>query len=165
MNYNTDMTENRKIDIRTINENGPKISFKATDAERQALAERFDVPAIYKLEVNGTFGYDDLITFDGEMRLSLERECVITLKPFTEETTTPVHLLFSENQKDTDNPEEDILPIHKGKIDLFEVFAEEFGLALNPFPKSVDTYLDYHDIEEDTKENPFSVLKKFKKED
>ncbi len=165
MNYNTNMTENRKIDIRTINENGPKISFKATEAERASLAERFDVPAIYKLEVNGTFGYDDLITFDGEMHLSLERECVITLKSFTEETTTPVHLLFSENPKDTDNPEEDILPIHKGKIDLFEIFAEEFGLALNPFPKSVNTYLDYHDTEEDTKENPFSVLKKFKKED
>ena len=164
MNYNTNMTENRKIDIRTIDENGPKISFKATDAERQALAERFDIPAIYKLEVNGTFGYDDLITFDGEMRVSAQRECAITLKPFTEETITPVHLLFSENPKDTDNPEEDILPIFKGKIDLFDVFAEEFGLALNPFPKSVDTYLDYHDTE-DEKENPFSVLKKFKKED
>ena len=164
MNYNEPMTENRKIDIRTIDENGPKISFKATDAERQALAERFDIPAIYKLEVNGTFGYDDLITFDGEMRVSAQRECVITLKPFTEETITPVHLLFSENPKDTDNPEEDILPIFKGKIDLFDVFAEEFGLALNPFPKSVDTYLDYRDTE-DEKENPFSVLKNFKKED
>ena len=164
MDYNEHMLENRKIDIRTIDENGPKISFKATAAERQALAERFDIPAIYKLEVNGTFGYDDLITFDGEMRVSAQRECVVTLKPFTEETTNAIHLLFSENQKDTDNPEEDILPIHKGKIDLFDVFSEEFGLALNPFPKSVDTYLDYHD-KENEKENPFAVLKNFKKED
>ena len=99
MDYNEHMLENRKIDIRTIDENGPKISFKATAAERQALAERFDIPAIYKLEVNGTFGYDDLITFDGEMRVSAQRECVVTLKPFTEETTNAIHLLFFRKSK------------------------------------------------------------------
>ena len=165
MNYNVDMIDTRKIDVRTIDENGPKISFKATEAERKSLAERFDVPCIHKLEVNGIFGYDDLITFDGEMIVSAQRECVVTLKPLIEETITDIHLLFSENAKDTDNPEEDILPIHKGKIDLFEVFSEEFGLALNPFPKSVNTYLDYQDKEEVKKENPFAALNVLKKED
>lgn len=160
------MTEKRTIDIRTIDENGPSVSFIATPAERDNLAKRFGVTQIHNFEVQGTFGYDDLITFDGKMIVSCERECIVTLKPFTEETTADIHLLFSENQKDTDNPDEDILPVQKGKIDLFDVFAEEFGLNLNPFPKSVNTYLDYHDEDiTEEKENPFAVLKTLKKED
>ena len=164
MNYNEGMTNKRTIDIRTIDANGPKVDFIATEAERNELAKRFDIPHIHDFRVQGCFGYDDLITFDGEMTASLDRECVVTLKPFTEKMNTPINLLFSEDPKDSDNPEEDVLPIHKGKIDLFEVFSEEFGLNLNPFPKSVDTYLDYHDAPEE-KANPFAVLKSLKKED
>jgi hypothetical protein len=49
---------------------------------------------------------------------------------------------------------------------LFTTFQKEFGLNLNPFPKSVNTYLDYHDEDiAEEKENPFSVLKTLKKED
>ena len=159
------MTEKRTIDIRTIDENGPSISFIATSAERDELSKRFGIARIHNFEIHGSFGYDDLITFDGKMTISCERECVSTLTPFTEETTTDVHLLFSENQKDIDNPDEDIIPIQKGKINLFDVFSEEFGLNLNPFPKSVDTYLDYHDEDiSEEKENPFAVLKNLKKE-
>ena len=118
------MTEKRTIDIRTIDENGPSVSFIATPAERDNLAKRFGVTQIHNFEVQGTFGYDDLITFDGKMIVSCERECIVTLKPFTEETTADIHLLFSENQKDTDNPDEDILPVQKGKIDLFDVLRK-----------------------------------------
>ena len=159
------MTNQRKIDIRTITADGPEIHFLATEAERQAIAKRFDIPRLDQLEVVGCFGRDDLedlITFDGEMKTTAERECVITLKPFSEKETIPVSLTFSEHPTDDADPETDTLPIHKGKIDLLDVFTEEFGLTLNPFPKSVSSYLDYQDPDDTPAENPFAVLKKLK---
>jgi len=160
------MLKQRNIDVRTITDTGPSIQFTATEAERKAIAERFDIPRLDKLEVTGHFGRDDLedmISFDGEMKTVAERECVITLQPFLEKASIQIHLLFSERpESDDSNPETDILPIHKGKIDLLDVFSEEFGLTLNPFPKSVQDYLDYHDPDDKPAENPFAVLKKLK---
>jgi len=155
---------NRIIDVRTITEDGPTIHFSATEADKKKLAQRFELSKIDSFQVDGHFGYDELITFDGKMHVKAERTCVITLKPFWEITDVPIHLSFSDNPKDIDdNPEEDILLIQKGKIDLFDVFAEEFGLNLNPFPKSVDSYLDYYDTPVQESDNPFAVLKKLKK--
>ena len=160
------MQEQRNIDIRAITDNGPSIHFIATEAERKAIAERFEVPRLDKLEVTGHFGRDDLedlIFFEGKMEVEAERECVITLNPFIEKTSIPIYLSFSENPgADDSDPETDILPIRKGKIDLFDVFAEEFGLTLNPFPKSVQDYLDYRDPGDKPDENPFAILKKLK---
>ena len=156
------MMDNRKIDVRTITSDGPTIRFSAAAAECATIAERFDVPRLQVLDVQGTFAKDDLITFTGQMHVVAERTCVATLKPFIEDRTIPVHLLFSESPKDTDNPEEDILPIKHGKIDLLDVFAEEFGLTLNPFPKSTTGYTDYIDPNGQDSESPFAVLKKLK---
>ena len=99
------------------------------------------------------------------LEITAERMCVITLKPFIETTTHPVHLLFApDTEAIEDTPEQDILPIHKGKINLFDVFAEEFGLSLNPFPKSVSDYGDYVDpTDQGQPNNPFAVLQKLKK--
>ena len=153
------------IDVRTISEDGPDVRFHATLAERKDLAARFDIPCLNALEVEGTFSRDeDTITFHGTMRLSAERICGITLKPFTEKETHELDLIFSQNpDDDKDDLTADIFPIQKGKIDLLATFAELLGLNLNPFPKSVSTYLDYRDPTDTEKENPFSVLKKLKK--
>lgn len=157
---------NRQLDIRTISPEGIDIDFTATAAECDRVAERFDVSSVRDWTVRGRFTRGDMIAFDGEIRAAADRICGITLHPFTEQIQAPVHLLFAENPPaDDDNPDEVILPIHRGKIDLFETFADEFGLNLNPFPKSVDTYLDYHDPDDTpVRENPFAVLQKLKKE-
>ena len=153
------------IDIRTITSDGPTVEISATAAECTALADRFRVPRIRSLHFSGRFGRDDLITFDGHLTADVDRDCVVTLDRFTEHIDRPVHLLFSQNDKDiADDPETDILPIDRGKIDLMAVMAEEFGLALSPFPKSVDTFLDYRDPSDGTPDNPFAVLQdRFKK--
>ena len=159
--------ETRLIDIRTISEIGPKIHFQATPAECKELALRFDIPTVNDLTVEGSFARDeDTITFQGIMNLSAERICGITLKTFTEKAEYPLDLIFSQNpDEDKDDITADIFPIKKGKIDLLATFSELLGLNLNPFPKSVDTYLDYQDPSDKEKENPFSVLKKLKKGD
>lgn len=155
--------QKREIDIRSITADGPSVQFTATPAEKDAIAKRFGLSQLAQFEVTGQFGYDDMITFDGQLTATAERECVVTLKPFMEKTQAELHLLFSEKEEKDDDIYTDIFPIHKGKINLFDVFSEEFGLALNPFPKSVETYLDYHD-EDESSDNPFAILKTLKKE-
>ena len=153
------------IDIRTISESGPKISFRATPVERRDLATRFDLPTLHDLSVTGSFSRDeDTIAFRGTMHFSAERICGITLKPFTETADYPLDLIFADDpDKAPDDLSADIFPIQKGKIDLLSTFSELLGLNLNPFPKSVDTYLDYQDPTDTAPANPFAVLKKLKK--
>ena len=157
--------ETRMIDVRTISPTGPEIHFRATAAEKKVLAERFDLPALHELNVDGSFsGDEDTIAFTGVMKMSADRICGITLKKFTETAEYPLDLIFSDNPDDEkEDITADIFPIQKGKIDLMATFGELLGLNLNPFPKSVDTYLDYRDTADDKLENPFSVLKKLKK--
>ena len=156
------MQQKRIIDVRTVTKDGPEVRFIATDTEKKEMAERFGLTKIETFEVDGRFGFDDMITFDGKLSAIAERTCVATLKPFMEKTQAQIHLLFSDKAVENNDPDIDILPIVKGKINLFEVFSEEFGLALNPFPKSTNTYLDYYDTSSDKVESPFAVLKKKK---
>ena len=155
------------IDVRTISPTGPEVHFRATAAERKELAERFDIPALHKMNVDGSFsGDEDTIAFTGTMKISADRVCGVTLKKFTETAEYPLDLIFSENpDNEKDDITADIFPIQKGKIDLMATFGELLGLNLNPFPKSVDTYLDYRDATDDKPDSPFAVLKKLKKGD
>jgi len=160
------MTNTRLIDVRTISENGPTISFTATPAECRQIAERFEIPCVHSLTVQGSFAWEDMITFTGKMKVAADRICGVTLKPFLEKAEHDLDLIFTEKPDELpDDLMADIFPIKKGKIDLVETFSELVGLNLNPFPKSVSDYMDYRDPADIGTENPFAVLKKLKKED
>ena len=158
------MKSDRLIDVRTITDDGPTIRFTASDSEKKEIADRFDIPHLYELQVEGSFTRDDLIFFTGHMTTRADRICSVTLNSFTEKTDVPLRIAFSETESDTDDPGEvDIFPIVKGKINLFDTFSEVFGLNLNPFPKSVSGYTDYRDPADTNRESPFAALQKLKK--
>ena len=162
--YSEDMKNDRLIDIRTITEDGPAVHFRATEAERQEIANRFELLSLKELVVDGSFSVEDTIVFSGKMHTEANRVCSVTLNPFVEKTDIPVQIAFSENESDDNTPLDiDVFPIVKGKIDLFDTFSEVFGLSLNPFPKSVSKYFDYHDPTDTEKANPFAALAKLKK--
>ena len=162
------MNKKNIIDIRTISDEKLSIEFYVSDKEKTELENRFEIPKIIDLQVRGFFIRNDLIEFQGHMQALMERICVSTLEKFQEKMDIDIHLLFSETTQENEDwniDEEIILPIKQGKINLFDVFAEEFGVNLNPFPKSTDTYLNYRDQNDtDEKENPFYILKKLKGE-
>ena len=160
------MKQNNIIDVRIISDEKLPIEFCATDKEKNELENRFEIPKIIDFQVQGFFIRDDQIEFQGHMQALMDRICVSTLEKFQEKMETDIHLFFSETatgNEDWNIDEEIVLPIKQGKINLFDVFSEEFGVNLNPFPKSTNSYLDYRDPNDtDEKENPFSVLKKLK---
>ena len=162
------MNKNNVIDTRTISDEKLLIEFYASDKEKTELENRFEIPKIIDFQVQGFFIRNDSIEFQGHIHAVMERICVSTMEKFQEEMNSDIHLFFSETVQENESwniDEEIILPIKQGKINLFEVFSEEFGVNLNPFPKSTDSYLDYRDPSDNNeKENPFSVLKKLKED-
>lgn len=156
---------NRLIDVRTITEEGVSLNLTATEAERMALAERFDLDAVLSLTVSGRLFWDDVVVFEGVMRSEQKRVCVVSLTPFIEKTEEPIRFLFSEESMSDSseiNMDEDIvLPIIRGKINLGDAISEEFGVNLNPFPRKTQDPFEYRDEADfgEEKDNPFSVLK------
>ena len=162
--YTVAMKSDHIIDIRTITSAGPSIHFVATPAECESLAKRFELPQLHDFRVEGCFSRDDMISFSGQMTALADRICGVTLEKFPEKTETPIRLLFTESDLGDNEPmDADVFPVTKGKIDLFEAFAEVLGLSLNPFPKKTSGYLDYTDPNDCGRETPFAALEKLKK--
>ena len=88
--YNAFMKNDRLIDVRTITEDGPAVHFRATESERKEIADRFDIPALRVLTVDGSFSVSDFIIFTGKMYVEADRICSTTLNSFVEKTNIPV---------------------------------------------------------------------------
>ena len=56
--------------------------------------------------------------------------------------------------------EDDVDFVENGRIYFYDIIQEQFGLALNPFPKKTKEAFSYYELKaEDVVENPFAVLK------
>jgi len=128
--------------IDTIGEGEREISVTATESERAALAERFGLKAIERLE--GVFRVRrDVggIVARGNVRASVVQSCVVTDDALPVTVDEPVALRFvAEDEAEADEIEldEDALDtmgFDGAAIDLGEAAAETMALALDPFPR------------------------------
>lgn len=166
---------------------------QATAAECAALAQRFDLIEIGKLQghlrlrrVRGEF-----IKVTGEVEADVVQRCVVTLEPVPahvkEEFSAlyaPDHLIPKEEEDqesdhfqylggDEDFPE----PMPGGRIDIGELLAQNLSLALDPYPRApgvefapiLEDYdpatagLDAEAVAEPPRQNPFAALSRLKK--
>ena len=135
--------------------------FVATPAQCAKIAERFDIPKVENLKahVNAVID-DDLVRVSGHIKADLERVCVVSLDPFKEVLDTDFEALFSEDVpmiKDGEM-EDDIEPIDRGRLDIFDIVAEQVGLNMNPFPRKPNVSGDYTE-KADSGNHPFANLK------
>ncbi|WP_435539226.1 YceD family protein [Azospirillum sp. ST 5-10] len=153
----------------------------ATEAERRALAARFELEAIDRLEatvrLRRTGG--DMVRVTGELRADVVQTCVVTLEPvrnavaerfealFAPESLVPedgdeVEIDFDAAALDEDVPE----AMDRGRIDIGELVAQHLSLALDPYPRAPGVALPDAGEEEapaDAKPNPFAVLERLKR--
>ena len=133
---------------------------EASDKELSALAKRFQVEKIHSLKVNLTVYPSEIVRIVGKLEALTRRECVISLAKFDEKMAEEFEVLYADNPPaDSD---EIIDTIDKGRIHLGEIVAEQYGLALNPFPKKPDVKNPYQDVAEE-RAHPFTNLKKILK--
>lgn len=158
------------LDTRTVNKEKKHYYLKANEEQKTALQTLFNVPKIEKL----TFEFDvflnkDLIEINGNLTAKIRQICVVTTEEFQNELNEKIRLYFTEDEalynsllkkEDFSPEEEDVDLIQNGRIYFYDLIQEQFGLALDPFPKKTDDIFTYYELKaDDVKENPFSVLK------
>jgi hypothetical protein len=160
----------------------------ANAEERAALARRFDLPAIDRLEAEFVLirAGSGVIHVTGKLEAEVVQSCVVSLAPVPARIGEQFAVDFTAEQRhgkpagqpagdpagdldfDAADPPE---PIRNGHIDLGELASEQLALALDPYPRApgVSVPSEYSpgsgpdagpiDIP-DRPPNPFSILKK-----
>ncbi|MEH3035095.1 MAG: YceD family protein [Sphingomonas adhaesiva] len=126
----------------TIGEEERSVAIAADQAERAALATRFGLVSVDRLEA--TFAIRRTaagISATGMVHGEVVQACGVTGDPLPARVEEPVALLFVESsgtgeEVELNEGELDTIEIEGGGIDLGEAAAETLALALDPFPRS-----------------------------
>lgn len=157
-------TERLQMDVRTEN-------ISANESELAALKSRFGLQDLTALaaQVRLQRMPDEpaVVMVTGRVTGAAVQRCVATLEPVPENVAEDFETLFAppayvdrwlkdHGEDDLDAPE----PLDNGYLDLGELVAQYFSLALNPYPRKADA--PYHDeetvAESSDNPNPFAVL-------
>lgn len=134
------------VKLDEIGQGASQHKISAGKNERNALAKRFDLIALDLLEADISLVRSDaFVRAKGLFRATVVQACIASGDPVVGNINEPVEIKFSrEPDLDTDVEieleEEDCdTMFHDGKaVDLGEAVAQSLGLALNPYPRSVD---------------------------
>jgi uncharacterized metal-binding protein YceD (DUF177 family) len=134
------------------------VDVRADAAERQALADRFDLVAVRSLCGRGRLSRGSErgeLVLRGWLEAEVVQTCVISLGPVAARLRQRVErryrvLAAGAAGRDRHQPcgmeeladEEEAEPVTGGAIDVGEAFAEELGLALDPYPRAPGAALD-----------------------
>jgi uncharacterized metal-binding protein YceD (DUF177 family) len=152
----------------------------ANPEERAALAKRFDLIGIDRLEAVFSLkrAGSGVIHVSGEVAAEVTQACVVTLAPVPAKVAESFSADFAdEDRRRTEDADLDFAaddppePIRNGHIDLGELAAEQLALALDPYPRAPGAAVPTEfspaedsggnaDQEPERPINPFSILKK-----
>lgn len=141
--------------------------------ERTALARRFQLVSIDRLEADYTLSWEaDNLMARGRLRATLAQTCVATGEPVPETIETAFAIRFlkesdgaEEVEVDLNEDEEYDTVFYSGEsIDLGESVAETLALALTSFPRSpgADAYLKQLGVLSEEQASPFAALQALK---
>ncbi|WP_375421464.1 DUF177 domain-containing protein [uncultured Sphingomonas sp.] len=128
--------------VDTIGDRARAVEIAADEAERAALAQRFDLVAIDRLDAQLSVRREGGgITVTGTVAAVVVQACSVTDDPIAVEIEEPVALRFVDSldlgeEVELDEGALDTVEIENGIIDLGEAAAETMALALDPFPRS-----------------------------
>lgn len=153
---------------------GLSVSLTASADERAALARRFDLVRLDRLEgeLRIERAGEDLLHLSGRVRAALAQRCVVTLEPVEATVDEAFTRLFSRSQPAEAtgevevDPEADLPePVPEGGLDLGEILAEELALALDPYPHAPGAEERLAELRAtgDERAGPFAALAAMKK--
>ncbi|MDB5710472.1 MAG: hypothetical protein JWL96_2542 [Sphingomonas bacterium] len=126
----------------TIGEGERTIRIEADEAERAALARRFELKSVDSLEAEFRLRRDAAgITAHGHVRGAVVQACVVTDEPVPVAIDEPVALRFvtddiaGEGEIELDEDALDTMLYDGAAVDLGEAAAETMALALDPYPR------------------------------
>ncbi|MBM3620108.1 MAG: DUF177 domain-containing protein [Alphaproteobacteria bacterium] len=143
---------------------GVTIDVTATEAERAALARRFELlelPAL-KAEVMVRPGLGGVWSVTGRLSADVVQACVVTLDPVAQSIDEAIDLRFAADAKATADDPEAPEPLEGDTIDVGAIVADHLSLALDPFPRAPGATYEPAPEPADTKPNPFAALEGLK---
>jgi uncharacterized metal-binding protein YceD (DUF177 family) len=161
----------RPVALDTIGEGAREIVVEADQAERAALAKRFDLIEIGKLTAKATLTREgDVVSATGELEANVVQACVATATPLPVEVKEAFSLRFipmlaaGEEEIELDAAACDTAEYEGSAIDLGEAVAETMALSLDPFPRSpdADAILKEAGVLGEGDFGPFAALKALK---
>lgn len=161
----------RRIDGLRLGPSGEKYDISAKPEERAALAKRFDLLALDRLDakvrVSPMAGGYYRLAADFEAELS--QACAVTSEPVPARIAESFTLTYGPVEEETeivlDGEAEPIEPLDDGMIDIGEAVAQQLSLALDPFPRAPGASLEEAaDLSDSSpRESPFAALAKLRK--
>jgi uncharacterized metal-binding protein YceD (DUF177 family) len=137
----------------------------AHEAECAALATRFDLVSLDRLEaevelvreaVTGT------ILLTAAFEADFVQNCIVTLDPVSGSVRERFQLRYGplEAEADISGGDDDpaFEPLAGEAIDIGDAVAQEFSLALPPFPRAPDAVIEDRTSETLAEEGPFAAL-------
>lgn len=160
----------RPVEATRLGAGETRRSITAEAAERAALAARFGLLALDRLdaEVRLTPLTGGLIRLSASFTADVVQSCVITLDPVPARIEETFTLLFGvvtpAREVMLDGEGEVVEPIPDGVIDLGEVVAQQLSLALDPFPRTPEAGLpEAGEGPAPGRPSPFAALEKWRK--
>ena len=162
----------RPVDLARIGATETVHEVSAAPAERAALARRFGLLGLERLEARvrvrrGRGGA--LIYVSGHLSADVTQECVVTLEPVrnrVEEDFSVAYGQVAEGDVDVDLEDESAVePLPDGPLDIGEAVAQELSLALDPYPHAPGAAVESDEGGETAppgRINPFSALAKLR---
>ena len=173
----------RPISLAKLLKSGAVYRIAATEAERAALARRFALISLDRLEaevrLNRTAGD---IRLEADFAADLVQACIVTLEPVPAQIAEPFTLIYrpgiDEDEADRlslENPEDEIIePLIGDSIDIGEAVAQQLSVAMDPYPRVsgaqpadagavIGEAPDMPADGQDGRPNPFDVLAKLKR--
>lgn len=149
------------------------VTITADANEREALAKRFNLLSLSRLEADYTLSENDSgIEARGRVRAELAQPCVATGVAVPEKIDTEFLLRFVAERGDEGDDEEleidsedcDVIGFDGQTIDMGEAVAETMALAMTPYPRSADadSYLREAGVLSEEQASPFAVLQSLK---
>lgn len=146
------------------------IQIAADPEERAALAKRFGLAALDRLEADyGLANEDGAIIARGRVRATLAQPCVATGAPVPETIDSDFVLRFviergeampEGEELELDAEDCDTIGYDGHVIDMGEAVAETMALAMEPFPRApdADAYLKEAGVLSEEQASPFAAL-------
>jgi uncharacterized metal-binding protein YceD (DUF177 family) len=127
--------------IDTIGEGERTITITANETEREALAKRFDLISVDRLEARLAVRRDAAgVVARGTVRAAVVQACSVTDDALPVSIEEPIALRFVDHEPDSEEIELDpdaldTMLFDGAAVDLGEAVAETMALSLDPFPR------------------------------
>ena len=159
----------RPVRIDTIGAAPRPIAISADERERAALARRFDLARIDRLEANAELVRDrDSVITTGTLRAAVTQNCVATGLPVEAGIGEEFRIVFRpepaanevRDEVELSADECDVIFYSGAEIDLGEAIAETLSLSLDPWPRAphADEMLRQAGVKSEAEAGPFGAL-------